>query len=299
MGSRVTDIAVGAVIAAIVAAGVSYGLRPAGVARPDSSSRPDHYEDVVKAKTIRCGYVIYPPGLMKDANTGRIHGIFPETLEASAKDLGYKIEWTEEVGWSTMIEGLRAGRYDAICSPVWASSTRAQFAEFTTPLFYSGVGVYVRADDHRFDGRLGAINDKSVTLATIDGEMTSIVAAQDYPEARTVALPQNADVSQALLNVTSRKADVTFVEPFIAEQFLKSHPGALRNLAADAPVRVFPNTMMVAKGDYRLKGLLDVMIAEMVDSGREDRLIAKYDVGSGTFYPRAKPYRAPVPAVGP
>lgn len=252
------------------------------------------YQQVVASKTIRCGYVPYPPGLIKDPNTGKITGIFPEALEASAKDLGYQIKWTEEVGWGTMIEGLKAGRYDAICSPVWANSTRAQFAEFSQPLFFSGIGVYVRADERRFGNGLEGINSDSVTLATIDGEMTSIVADQDYPEAKRVALPQNSDVSQVLLNVLNHKADVTFVEPFVAEEFMKSHPGALRNLVATKPVRIFPNTMLVAKGNYALKGLLDVMVSEMTNSGRADRLIAKYDLGSGTFYPLAQPYRQPV-----
>jgi polar amino acid transport system substrate-binding protein len=259
-----------------------------------AASGQDGFDQVVATKTIRCGYVPYPPGLIKEPNSGKITGIFPETLEASAKDLGYQIKWTEEVGWGTMIEGLKAGRYDAICSPVWANSTRAQFAEFTQPLFFSGIGVYVRADERRFGNGLEGINSDSVTLATIDGEMTSIVADQDYPEAKRVALPQNSDVSQVLLNVLNRKADVTFVEPYIAEEFMKSHPGALRNLVAAKPVRIFPNTMLVAKGNYALKGLLDVMVSEMANSGRTDRLIAKYDLGSGTFYPLAQPYRQPV-----
>lgn len=252
------------------------------------------YENVLSSKTIRCGYVPYPPGLIKNPNTGAITGIFAEALQSSAKDLGYKIEWSEEVGWGTMIEGLNTGRYDAVCSPVWANSTRAQFAEFTNPIFYSGIGVYVRADDRRFDGDLSSIDTSNVTLATIDGEMTSIVADQDYPKAKRVALPQNADVSQVLLNVVNKKADVTFVEPYVAEEFMKANPGALRNLVPQRPVRVFANGVMVAKGNYKLKGLLDAMIAEAVNSGRADKMIAKYDIGQGTFYPVALPYRQPV-----
>lgn len=284
---------------AVIAGGVALAVYAAGalVVGNGSSTGPAidaAFERVISSKVIKCGYVPYPPGLIKDPNTGKITGIFPETLEASAKDLGYQIKWTEEVGWGTMIEGLKAGRYDAICSPVWANSTRAQFAEFTQPFFYSGIGVYVRADERRFGNGLEGINSDGVTLATIDGEMTSIVADQDYPEAKRVALPQNSDVSQVLLNVMNRKADVTFVEPYVAEEFMKSHPGALRNLVALKPVRIFPNTMIVAKGNYALKGLLDVMVSEMTNSGRADRLIAKYDLGSGTFYPLAQPYRQPV-----
>jgi polar amino acid transport system substrate-binding protein len=284
---------------AVIAGGVALAVYAAGAlvvgnGSPTGPANDAAFERVISSKVIKCGYVPYPPGLIKDPNTGKITGIFPETLEASAKDLGYQIKWTEEVGWGTMIEGLKAGRYDAICSPVWANSTRAQFAEFTQPFFYSGIGVYVRADERRFGNGLEGINSDGVTLATIDGEMTSIVADQDYPEAKRVALPQNSDVSQVLLNVLNHKADVTFVEPFVAEEFMKSHPGALRNLVAAKPVRIFPNTMLVAKGNYALKGLLDVMVSEMTNSGRADRLIAKYDLGSGTFYPLAQPYRQPV-----
>ena len=287
--STMKTILLSGAVALVTTLGVSHFATSSGT----GSTSNQGYSHVIEAKTIRCGYVPYPPGLIKDPNTGKISGIFAETLEASAKDLGYKIEWSEEVGWGTMIEGLKAGRFDAVCSPVWANSTRAQFAEFTQPIFYSGIGVYVRADERRFGNGLEGINSDGVTLATIDGEMTSIVADQDYPVAKRVALPQNSDVSQELLNVVDRKADVTFVEPYIAEEFMKSHPGALRNLVADKPVRIFPNTMLVAKGNYQLKGLLDVMIAEMANSGRADRLIAKYDLGSGTFYPVARPYRAP------
>ena len=261
--------------------------------RQNSAGASAPYDKIVAAKTIRCGYVPYPPGLIKDPNTGAIKGIFAEALESSAKDLGYKIDWSEEVGWGTMIEGLTAGRYDAVCSPVWANSTRSQFAEFTNPIFYSGIGVYVRADDHRFDTNLSGINAVGVTLATIDGEMTSIIADQDYPTAKRVALPQNSDVSQVLLNVVNRKADVTFVEPYIAEEFMKANPGALRNLVPARPVRVFANGAMVAKGNYQLKGLMDAMISEAVNSGRADRAIVKYDIGKGTFYPVALPYRQP------
>ena len=51
---------------------------------------------------------------------------------------------------------------------------------------------------------------------------------------------------------------------------------------------------MVAKGNTELAGLLNTMISEEINSGNIDRLLAKYDVGSGTFYPVALPYRQPV-----
>src|ERR1039458_10684502 len=67
---------------------------------------------VLKRGVIRAGYAIYPPASFKDPNTGKISGICVDVLEEAAKNLGLKVEWTEEVPWGTMIEGLQNERYD-------------------------------------------------------------------------------------------------------------------------------------------------------------------------------------------
>jgi ABC-type amino acid transport substrate-binding protein len=87
------------------------------------------------------------------------------------------------------------------------------------------------------------------------------------------------------------KADVTFVEPYIAQQFLKSHAGTVQNITLNAPIRVFPNTMMINKGDVRLQSMMNVALGELVNSGEIDRLLLKYAGRGLPFYPDAKPYR--------
>src|SRR5438270_6559114 len=72
------------------------------------------YDHVVSSGKLRCGYVIYNPGCIKDPNTGKLSGIGVEAMEIVAKKLGLRLEWTEEVGWGTMIEGLQSGRYDIV-----------------------------------------------------------------------------------------------------------------------------------------------------------------------------------------
>src|ERR1041384_6340251 len=89
------------------------------------------YDRVTTSGKIRVGYVPYPPGLIKDPNTKQISGIFAEVLEEAARNLELKVEWAEEVGWGTMLEGLKANRYDLIGSPVWPLSQRAKLADFT------------------------------------------------------------------------------------------------------------------------------------------------------------------------
>jgi ABC-type amino acid transport substrate-binding protein len=100
------------------------------------------------------------------------------------------------------------------------------------------------------------------------------------------------------LNVVDRKADVTFVEPYTAAQFLKSNPGTLTDISSNRPIRVYPYSYIVPKGNFALKGLIDAMLSEFVNSGQLNHLIEKYDLNPGTIYPLAYPYRSPVQRTG-
>jgi polar amino acid transport system substrate-binding protein len=294
--SSVVPAVIAAILAAIITTALTVhlmGPKPAGTSA-NATAATTVFDRVLKSGTIRCGYVIYPPGLLKNPNTKAIEGVFPETLAAASKALGFKVEWVEEVGWGSMIEGLEADRYDMICSPVWANASRAKRADFTVPLFYSGIGIYTRTDDHRFDADPAALNSPSVKLATIDGEMSDIISHQDFPAASRVSLPQLSDNSQLLLGLKDKKADATFVEPYIAQQFLASNPGTIRNMAVERPIRIFPNTMMVKKGETKLRTMMDTALMEVLNSGAVDKILQRYSKEPGTFYPVALPYRADV-----
>lgn len=291
MTSNSKNIAAIFIIALVVSLATHFSLRPTVPKTTLQSFTSPVYDRVVQRGTIRCGYVQYPPGCIKNPNTGKLEGVFVEALEQAAQNMGMKVEWVEEVGWGTMIEGLKADRYDLIGSQVWANSTRGKLVDFTVPLFFSGIGVYVRSEDSRFDGDLSKINAPDIHIATIDGEMSDIIAKQDYSKAKTVSHPQLADNSQILLDLVDKKADVTFVEPYVAQLFLKNNPGTVRNLVPDRPVRVFPNCMMLRKGETQFKTMLDTALAELLNTGFVDQLMHKHVPQEGLLYPVAQPYR--------
>jgi ABC-type amino acid transport substrate-binding protein len=253
------------------------------------------YSRVIKSGKIRCAYVIYPPGLIKDPNSGKISGIAAETVEEAGKNLGLQIEWTEEVGWGSMIEGLETDRYDLVVSGIWPNASRAKLVDFSTPLYYSGIGVYVRQNDSRFDETLKGLNAQGIKISTIDGEMSDIIARNQFPSAGRISLPQNADVSQLLLNVSQGRADLTFVEPYIADQFLKNNPGTIKNIVEQKPIRVFGNTVMFKRGQMEFKSMLDTTFEELINSGFVDSLVDRYETSPNIFYRRSFPYRSPSP----
>lgn len=262
---------------------------PTGVPHPSEST----YDRIMKRGTIRCAHVSNPPSCMKNPNTGELSGIFVEAIEAIGRNLGLKIEWREEVGFGSMIEGIKANRYDMVPGAIWPNAARAKHVDFSIPLFYSGVGIYVRQDDDRFVNNLKAINSETVTIATIDGEMAEAIARSDFPKAKTLELPQLSDIASMLLNVKSRKADVAFVELYFAHEFLKNNPGSIKNITPDTPIRVFPNTVLLPKNEFKLKSLLNTALEELINLGVINKLIDKYEPAPGTFYRAKASYRVP------
>lgn len=156
-------------------------------ARTAATAKPTVYDRVLSAGVIRCGYVTYPPGFITSPNGKPPSGIFADLIEATAHNLNLRIEWTRETGWASMIEDLNTDKFDMVCSPVWANSSRARLADFGTPIYYSAIGVCVRRGDTRFVDNLAAIDNPSIKIATIDGEMSSIIAASDFPKANVVS----------------------------------------------------------------------------------------------------------------
>jgi ABC-type amino acid transport substrate-binding protein len=251
------------------------------------------YDRVMRTGTIRVGYLTSPPGVIRDPNTGAMAGIAVEALNRAAANLSLKVDYVEETQWGTMIEGLATGRYD-VAMMVWGNAARARLADFSIPLFYSAVNAYVRPDDRRFDHGLEAgLRDPAVRIATVDGDVTESIALSRFPEVKRVELPQNADVAQLMLAVTTRKADVNFEEAASARYFTDHNPGSLKNATPDKPVGICGNVLVFKRGEFEFERMLDHALEEQIDLGFVDRLIKKYEPFPGALYPAALPYRKP------
>ncbi len=248
-------------------------------------------DTILKDGKIRCSYLIYSPYFRKDPNTHELSGIFHDLMEEIGRVSGLKIEWVEQVGYENIFSGLNSGRQDVFAGGLWPSATRAKAGLFTDPVFYSVIKAWGRADESRFT-HLEGINQLTVRIATIDGAMEDIIAQTDYPKAKRESLPQLSPFTQNLLNITTKKADLTFAEPGIIQEFLQANPGTLKELAPERPLRIFGNALVVPKGEVELKEFLNVAMREVLYSGAVDKILAKYEPAPGVFPRVALPYRA-------
>jgi ABC-type amino acid transport substrate-binding protein len=249
------------------------------------------YDRVMRTQTIRCGYLLWNPVLIKDPNTGQLSGIFYDYLEGLGKALHLKIEWTEEMGWGDFPAALRSGRIDAMCAGGWANSTRARVIDFVRPIFYQTMYAYARVDDKRFDNNLGAINDPSVTIITVEGATGSVVAAQDFPKAKNMQLPEMTSFADSFVSLVGGKGDVVITQSSTGIQYDAANPGKIRRIPATAPLRFFGTRIAIDAGQERFRRMLDFASDEMLASGEIEKIIEKYDNNPDSILRVALPYK--------
>ncbi len=249
------------------------------------------FDRVMKTQTIRCGYSFYAPYFEKDANTGVFSGIFYELTEELAKNAKLKVEWTEEVAFDDVFAGLSAKRYDALCSGLWPNVLRSKVGSFTIPIAYNAVTAWGRFDEVRFNDLKG-INTPEIKVATIDGAMEDSITQTDYPLATRVSSAGTTPFTDNFLKITAKKADITFVESSLVKDYIASNPNTLKQLSP-IPLRTFGVSLAVAKGEYELKEIFDIGLTELLNSGRIEAILKKYEKYPGTFMRVAKPYVVP------
>ena len=237
--------------------------------------------DFFPDNTINVGFISYPPGFIVDPNTKEKSGIFNDVIVEIAKRNNLTINYKMEVTWATLIEVLILDRVDLIASPVWATPERKENADFSIPLYFSPVGIYVRADDDRFDDDVNKINAPYVKIAAIDGEINYHVAKADFPQAVVISLPNNVDAMQLFLEIQSNRADVTFVEPMFAYAYMQKNPGKLKNIGEKTPIRNYPNSIMYKQGNEKLGRFINEEIQKLLIDGALDEIIKKYEPFEG------------------
>lgn len=258
-------------VIAIILALLSYNTD-----KSSSDKRTETVKDkILSSGTIRAGYIIYDPLMTKDINTGELSGFSYDLANEVAKKLNLEIEWVGESSWGTFIEDIKIGRYDMIGTQVWANATRARVAYLTDPAIYSPVYMYVKAGDDRFGIDPDILNSESYTISTLDGEMSTFIAKDSFPKAKTLELTQSSSAAEVLLNIVYGKADVAFMEPVFANNFLETNPGSIQRVS-DKTLRLFPNTYVLPQGEDELLHMWNIAQTELINEGKVETLLDKY-----------------------
>ncbi|MGE3769373.1 MAG: substrate-binding periplasmic protein [Bdellovibrionales bacterium] len=281
------NILLSAIVAALVAFGIIHFQGTSAAVKEETV-----YERVERTKTLRCGWNTEPPMLSVDANTGKVSGASVDIVERVASLLGWKVDWAEQAGWSEMVAGLRADRYDLVCNGKWVFASQTQGGEFAMPIYFTPVHGYGRADETRFDGTLSQLNSDAFTVTSMDGEVNYYIARDHFPQAKRVEYPTMTDPGQMVLAVLTKKADVTFLPMFLGNDYMQKQPGTLKQLTTK-PIAVFDTAFMYKAGEAAFAGTINAALRELHANGFIDATLTKYGVAPSISLRVADPYKLP------
>jgi len=128
-----------------------------------SSETDDSLQRVLDAGELTVvGSGGYPPFNYIDDN-GDVIGFDVDVGAEIAERLGVELNYVTGE-WSGLIEGLRAGRYDAILGSMAITEERLQTVNFSIPYYYSGAQLIVRSDSGITDP--SEMEGKTIAVAT-------------------------------------------------------------------------------------------------------------------------------------
>jgi ABC-type amino acid transport substrate-binding protein len=262
------------------------------------------YDRVMASSTLRCGYMLYPPYMDKDPNTGSFSGVAYDFVMALAKQVNLKVEWVEEVPIGQEPAALAANRIDAVCAST--GSYNPDFfmrVDMTDPMFYVRNDIYARADDARFKGPIvaGMIDKDNVTFAAIDGDSTAVYPALIFPHAKQNRLTALSSPAQLFQEILGHKADLVMAETAVATNATKANPAAFIRLDWQGPpLPHYGLAIAIRKDADQLLRSLNETIEFMNANGTIDTILDKHDPGHQALIPVPKPYqqRWPFPLAG-
>ncbi len=248
------------------------------------------YDRVMRTKTIRCGYHIWEPFLVKDINTGAMSGIYYDYMNQLGEILSLKVEWVEETGFGPHVEALKNDRFDMMCAGDYQNGARGRYIDYTTPILYVALGVYVRADDKRFDKNLAVLNDPKFKLSAVEGTTPFVVGNRDFPNSQKISHPESQDLMAPLMDVAAGKADAAITGLPLGFRYDAANPGVLRQVPLPSPIRLFGSSLSLKQNQVAMQNMINNATRELMYSGAIESIIKKYEKYPGSFNRVAKPY---------
>jgi ABC-type amino acid transport substrate-binding protein len=233
------------------------------------------YDRVMATKTLRCGYINWPPLSSKNPNTGHMEGMYVDLTNEMAKGLGWKVEWIEEVSMTDFITALNTDRVDMMCAPTSPTPARSQLVYFSHPHLYTPYYGFVKTGNTAFDNNVQSANTPNTRIGYIEGELAASIVNSMFPKAQKVEITAQQGPSQLFDNVATGKADIVFQDPFTFDFYNKSNPGKLQKINAPA-VGFFSAGFAMKMGDERFKWVVDSSVDDMLNRGYIQKLLAEY-----------------------
>ncbi|EEG77301.1 ABC transporter substrate-binding protein [Dethiobacter alkaliphilus] len=188
---------------------------------------------------------------------GEIVGFDVDTGAAIAERLGVELNYGD-TAWDGIIEGLRAGRYDAVLGSMAITDERLEVVSFTIPYYYSGAQLVVREDS--------GITDPSEMDGLTIGVATGTTFADDAEElGATVSYYE--DDNQTLMELINGRIDGVITDRVVAIVNIDGMQGGDQLTMAGDLLRLEQMALALRQDDEELLAELNEILEEMHADG--------------------------------
>lgn len=245
-------------------------LAVATIAPPWSGAQSPSTLDQVRARgTLKVGWGVWFPYVYRDPKTRELQGLSVDILQDLARELGVKLEFVEE-GWSTMIAGLQAGKFDLL-NPIVNTPERARAADFSRPITKHGLGFVVpRKDLDKYRSWQDFDRPDKKIVVTL-GASPDIFASRTFKHAQLVRVKGGQD--EQVLQIVSGRADAQFTSVDSMIWIQREHQQlAMFRVPEFPPAEV---AFALRQGDAALLTWVNGFIERQKAAGKLRRLIEK------------------------
>lgn len=228
-------------------------------------------DEIQKKGVIKVGmYLQYPPTEFRDPKTREPKGLEVDIANLLAKDLGVKLEIVD-MEWDAIIPGLLAKKYDVVIASMSRTPKRNLSIAITSNNLedYSTMAL-VRKGDTR--STVEEFNKKGVVVTCLMGGVVEVAAKKFFNNATVKPM----QISPAVLEVETGRADIIVVENVFAYNYVREHPEKLKIIFEDKPLVRAPSAIGLRKGDQIFLNWLDNWIQYQWDNAVIQPLIKKW-----------------------
>ncbi len=233
----------------------------------------DTMAQVREGEPIAVGYIVWPPAVIKDPNTGQLSGHHVDAMNVIAREADIKLDW-KETDWNTFVAELQNHTIDVMISGAYITIPRAKVVSFTRPLFYLGNAAIVRPQETRFS-KPEDLNAPGVTVAVTQGTGEH-QWAQEYLSKATIRAIGGSDLSLPLQEVVAGLATAAVSDAYTVQRFAETHR-EVKALFLDKPFNLTAVAWPVRRDDEAWKDFLNLSIGYLESSRKLRRLEAKYN----------------------
>jgi len=236
---------------------------------------------------LKAAYIVYPPFIMKDPNTGNLSGFFVDLMSQIATYGDFKVEY-EEAKWSSMVAGLESNRYDLVVSGIFPTIPRSLSVAFADPIMYVGLsGVVPKGDQQLWTEE--RLHTPGLRISVVSGEVGHEYVRRMLPNAKVTVL-DTADITRASAEVAFGRADIALSESIACTEFAAQNQ-TVKTVFVDQPLQVFGTTFMLRRGDPDWRNFLNTAIDSLEASGNIRKLETKYKTRPTMWRSRTQPWQ--------